>query len=265
MDFIKSTIMGVVQGATEFLPVSSSAHLVFSQHYLGFKNPQILFNVLLHFATLMAVLIYFREDIGSILRNFYKLKEIKSNGHCRTFWFVAAGSVPTAVIGYVFRDNIEEIFGNITVVALLLVFTGLLVFISDRIRRTTKNEIQTTIIDVIIIGTVQGLAILPGISRSGITIVVALLLGFNRRWAAKFSFLLAIPAIIGATVLELTRLTGDFNGHLVIIYSAGVISAFVVGYLSLRILMKILESRKLSYFSYYCWLIAAIVLLQQIL
>ncbi len=261
MSVIKSIILGIVQGAAEFLPVSSSAHLVFGQHYLGFSSPQIFFNVLLHFATLMVVLVHFRKDIGKIIVNLHKVREIKTNEYCRTFWLIAAGSVPTVIIGYVFRRRIEEVFDSVVIVAVLLIVTGIVVFISDRIRETSKDEIKTTIIDVLIIGAAQGLAILPGISRSGMTIVTALFMGLNRRWAARFSFLLSVPVILGATILELTDSAVDFSAHLMMVYAAGMISAFIVGWISLKVLIKILENRMFSYFSYYCWFIAILVLI----
>jgi len=265
MNILKSVFLGIVQGIAEFLPVSSSAHLVFAQHYLSVEEPQVLFDVMLHCATLVAVLIYFRKEIQSIVKNFYKLNEIRSNDSCRTFWLVVAGSIPAALIGYVFNEKIREVFGDVKAVALLLLVTGMIVFVSDRIRNTPKGRRETLLMDALIIGTAQGIAILPGISRAGATIFVALLMGLERKWAAEFSFLLSIPAIGGAMLLETMKSGSTVSGDLIRVYLAGGAVAFLAGYLSLGVLIRVLVNKKLKYLAFYCWFVAVLVFLQQLI
>jgi undecaprenyl-diphosphatase len=264
MNIIESIILGIIQGITEFLPVSSSAHLVFIQNYFCITEPQVFYDCLLHMATLAVIIVYFREDIKKIFLNSYKIKEVKTNQFSRVFWLIVAGTVPTVIIGYFFKDTIEAVFGKIMIVAVLLMITGVIVFISDRIGNNSKREMNTGIRDALIIGFAQGIAILPGISRSGITIVACIILGLNRQWSAKYSLLLSVPAILGATVLKLKDAGFIVQSGMVITYLSGIITAFIVGYLALKVFIRVLTERKLGYFAYYCWLVGLMVILSQI-
>ena len=253
MTFFESTFLGLVQGLTEFLPVSSSGHLVIIQKLLKLGE-QIEFDVFLHFATLIAVLIFFRNDILEILKGVLG----KSEAGLKTLIGIIIGSVPTAVIGLLFKDFFKESFSQPKTVAAMWIVTGFILWFSSIFSKSDtvdKNYSNTKITDFLLVGLFQGIAIMPGISRSGITISVALLLGFNRNWAFKYSMLLSIPAILGAGLLELKNFSVNTN------ILAGGIIAMLSGILALYILSKIVIGKKFRLFSYYLWTVGIIGLL----
>ncbi len=249
-------ILGLVQGLTEFLPVSSSGHLVIAKHFLGgVREPGILFEVLLHFGTLLAVLLYFRKELSSMLlalRHRGGLNEAELKEGRSMILVVMVGTLPTVVIALLFKDLFESLFESVGVVSLMLLVTGTLLFLSDRVKAAERSSIG--IKDAVIIGTVQGMAIIPGISRSGSTIATGLFRGIDGEKAATYSFLLSIPAILGAVVLEAKGISelrqGDFLPYLV-----GVCSAAGSGFLSIKLLMKVVAGRKLRFFAFYCWFV----------
>ncbi|MBI5573850.1 MAG: undecaprenyl-diphosphate phosphatase [Elusimicrobia bacterium] len=253
MGFFESTFLGLVQGLTEFLPVSSSGHLVIIQKLLS-VGEQIEFDVFLHFATLLAVLIFFRNDILEIIKGILG----KSEAGLKTLIGIIIGSAPTAVIGLLFNDFFEEKFSQPKTVAAMWIVTGFILWFSSMFSKSDtvdKNYSNTKITDFLLVGLFQGLAIMPGISRAGITISAALLLGFNRNWAFKYSMLLSIPAILGAGLLELKNFSVNTN------ILAGGIVAIISGILALYILSKIVIGKKFHYFSYYLWTVGIIGLL----
>jgi len=257
MTFFESTFLGLVQGLTEFLPVSSSGHLVIIQKLLS-VGEQIEFDVFLHFATLIAVLFFFRNDILEILKSVLG----KSEAGLKTLIGIIVGSVPTAVVGLLFNDFFEEKFSQPKTVAAMLIVTGFILWFSSnpaicgtKSDTVDKNYSNTKITDFLLVGLFQGIAIMPGISRSGITISVALLLGFNRTWAFKYSMLLSIPAILGAGLLELKNFSVNTN------ILAGGIVAMLSGILALYILSKIVIGKKFHLFSYYLWTVGILGLL----
>ncbi len=253
MTFFESTFLGLVQGLTEFLPVSSSGHLVIIQKLLS-VGKQIEFDVFLHFATLIAVLIFFRNDILEILKGVLG----KSESGLKILIGIIVGSVPTAVIALLFKDFFEEKFSQPKTVAAMLIVTGFILWFSSKFSKSDtvdKNYSNTKITDFLLVGLFQGIAIMPGISRAGITISVALLLGFNRTWAFKYSMLLSIPAILGAGLLELKNFSVNTN------ILAGGIIAMLSGILALYILSKIVSGKKFHIFSYYLWTVGIIGLL----
>ena len=254
MSIADALIMGLVQGVTEFLPVSSSGHLVLAKHYLGgIKETGILFEVLLHFGTLLAVLVYFKKEIFSVLLAFSSSDRMsgkeKTEGR-RLGIMVIVGTLPTIVIALLFKDLFESLFTSVRIVSIMLLVTGLFLFFSDKVKGATRRRLSAK--DALIIGTVQGLAIIPGISRSGSTIATGLFRGIKGESAASFSFLLTIPAILGAVVLHLKDITSlqsiDFVPYLV-----GVATAAISGFLSIKLLMKVVAGRNLKYFAFYCW------------
>lgn len=265
MDWIEAVVLGVVQGLTEFLPVSSSGHLVLFQHLFGVVEPELLFDICVHVGTLAAVLVVFYRDIAQILSALVRLPGrartaggfgalFSSRPEFRLMALIVVGCIPTAVLGILFAKMAEQLFGAVWLVGLTLVVTGTFLWFTRR-RKTAGRPIgQMQLKDALIIGLVQGLAIVPGISRSGATISAALYLGIDRDLAGRFSFLLAIPAILGALVLGLD---GEaFHTELPIVTIVlGSVTAAVVGYLALIILLKMVRRGHLYRFAPYCWLV----------
>lgn len=261
MSVFDAVLLAILQGLTEFLPVSSSGHLVLAQQLLNLHNPQIVsFDVFVHFGTLISVVIVLWNDIIEILRSFIKaLKTYKTKEeYKRTEYFhlgiaIIIGSIPAGIIGLIFHREIEEIFADPKFVAMNIVITGLILFLT-RLAKPIKGK-KVGIFSSIIIGLAQMVAILPGISRSGSTMSAALFLGIPPVQAARFSFLLSIPVIAGATLLATYKLIADGTtiGYLQIIICIAV-SAFA-GYVAIKLLLRIMEKGKFSWFSLYCLVI----------
>jgi undecaprenyl-diphosphatase len=267
-------ILGLVQGITEFLPVSSSGHLVILQNLLGMSEPQVLFDVMLHVGTLMAILVFFRKDIIDLIQSGVKILttgKLSDQPGERMLAAIVIGSVPTAVIGFLFAKHIEKMFASITAAGVGLIVTGFVLMATTWKGSRMAGEKDAplnriTFIQAVLIGTAQGIAIIPGISRSGATIAGALILGVPRELAARFSFLLAIPAIVGALALELK----DYSpaGHSISTSPtpgamlSGTLVAAISGIIALTLLLRIVKRGKISLFAYYCWalgLLAVIV------
>lgn len=256
MTLFQALFLGVVQGLAEFLPVSSSGHLAIAQHYLpGFTQPGVLFDVLLHVGTMFAVLLYFRREVGLLLSAPFRSGE-EARLYRRLLLLLAAGSVPTAVIGLSFKDFFEGLFHNLGAVSLMLLVTGTLLFLSERFRRGGRKEGDLSLSDALLTGTVQGAAIIPGISRSGSTIAALLLRGVDGETAARFSFLLALPAVFGAALLSLRDLQAVPAGEFPL-YLAGTGVAFFTGLLSIHCLLAVIRKKRLFAFALYCWLAGA--------
>ncbi len=262
MTILEAIVLGILQGITEFLPVSSSGHLVLMQHFLGIKESQVFFDVMLHFGTLGAVIIVYYELIRSLMRtgfatlfqaDFYRHPRltISNSTDLRLIWFLLLGSIPTGLIALLFKDSLEAIFGKPMVVAGMLIITGLILQLSSLGQRRRQTETPLRVWHTPLVGIVQGLAIIPGISRSGSTISISLLLGLSPQVAAQYSFLLSIPAILGAVILKLKDVGEITIAPAVII--AGTLTSFVVGYIALRFLLALLNRGKFSIFSYYCF------------
>jgi undecaprenyl-diphosphatase len=253
MTLLQAVLLGLIQGLTEFLPVSSSGHLAIAQHFLpGFDQPGLLFDVLLHLGTMLAVALYFRRELGNLLSSPFRQGD-EARLYRRLLLLLLAGSVPTAIIGLTFKDFFEGLFENIPLVALMLLVTGTLLFVSEKFRRGSRREGQLTLFDALVVGTVQGGAIIPGISRSGSTIAALLLRGVDGETAARFSFLLALPAVLGAALLSLRHLQQVTAADLPL-YLAGTGVAFAAGMLSIHCLMAVIRRRRLFAFAVYCWL-----------
>ncbi len=253
MTLLQALFLGLVQGLTEFLPVSSSGHLAIAQHFLeDFEQPGVLFDVLLHVGTMVAVILYFWREVLMLVTCYFRQGD-EARLYRRLLLLLIAGSVPTAIIGLTFRDFFEALFDNLTVVSLMLLVTGTLLFICERFRRIGRKEHELTLSDALVVGTVQSFAIIPGISRSGSTIAALLIKGVDGETAARFSFLLALPAVFGAALLS----AGDIQhvpAQNLPLYLAGTGVAFLSGLLAIRFLMGIIRRRRLSFFALYCWL-----------
>jgi undecaprenyl-diphosphatase len=265
MDHIDAVILGVVQGLTEFLPISSSGHLVLFQHLLGFREPELLFDAALHFGTLLAVCIHFRRDLramvvdaGWLIRQPFARTPHPPSSRLPLVWWIFVGSLPTALIGLMFKDAFEKAFGSVPLVGAMLLVTGTLLLLTRITTRFGTSKQTMGLLTALAIGTVQGIAIIPGISRSGATIACGLFLGLERELAARFSFLLSIPAITGALLLQLVE--GDAGrippGTLII----GVVASGLVGLLALRVLMGMVRRGRLSFFAPYCWIVGLVLL-----
>lgn len=267
MTILEAIVLGILQGITEFLPVSSSGHLVLMQRFLGIKESQIFFDVMLHFGTLGAVIIVYHQLIGSLIRtgfstlfqvDFYRHPRltVSNTPHLKLIWLLLLGSIPTGLIALLFRDTLEPIFGKPMVVAGMLIITGLILQLSRFGQKRRQTGIPLQAWHTPLIGIAQGLAIIPGISRSGSTISLSLLLGLSSQTAAQYSFLLSIPAILGAVVLKLKDAEALTIAPTVIV--VGALTAFIVGYIALRFLLAMLSRGKFSVFSYYCFALGII-------
>lgn len=258
---LKSIILGIVQGLTEFIPVSSSGHLVLANHFLRFELQDLTFEVMLHIGTLFSVLIYFRKDIYHLLDSLVKIKD-NSEEHTanrKILLYLAAATVVTGIIGITFKGLVESIFHNPLFSSLMLFVTGTIVFSSDFIKDKGIPSHKQGIFRSMIIGASQAFALLPGISRSGSTITASLAVGIKRAQAARFSFLLSIPAILGAALLDLRRITA-IDTSLYLGYLVGTIAAFISGYLVIALLLEMIKKRKLKYVAFYCWTVAVLTL-----
>lgn len=254
---VDAALLGLVQGLTEFLPVSSSGHLVLTASLLGLE-PNLLFDVLVHLATLIATVLYYRKDVVQVGASLVKAPSCGwatswSDPSFRLAMYVVAASVPTAAMGLGLKDLIESRFANPGYVGLFLTVTGALLALT-LLRKNSTSTTQLTLGLAILLGCVQGCAILPGISRSGSTIAVALLLGIAGKEAARFSFLMALPAISGATLLSLRKLEETQLEYGVILI--GFIAAGVSGWLALKWFIPLVEKGRLHIFTPYVWAVA---------
>jgi undecaprenyl-diphosphatase len=259
MDIFHAGLLGLIQGLTEFLPVSSSGHLAITQHFLpGFEQPGLFFDVLLHAATTLAVILYFRHEIWLLVSCYFRPREqARSDRHI--LHMLILGSVPTAIIGLAGKDFFTGLFENLLVVGCMLLVTALLLFLAERIRRDGRPLSQLNNSDALLVGVVQGLAIFPGISRSGATISCLLLRGLDGESAARFSFLLALPAVGGAMLLSLKDLQ-QVAVEALPAYALGALLAFLSGLFAIRCVLHIVRQKRLIGFAVYCLLVGSSII-----
>jgi len=274
VSLLEGILLGIVQGLTELLPVSSSAHLVFAQSLIeGFRQPGVLFDVMLHVGTTLAVALFFRREIGEILVALLpkgyrrslsgRLDTALNDGWVdtrrRLLLYLVVATAITGAIGLSFKDIIHDLFESPAFAAAMLLVTGTLLFLSDRVKHPVRTEAEMNLLDSIVIGAIQGIAVLPGISRSGSTITFGLFRGLEGETAARFSFLLSIPAIAGAAVLEARHADAVPPGEAAV-YASGAVAAGVVAYMTLKFLFSVVRKLNLRYFAYYFWIVGAAVL-----
>ena len=270
MNFTEAVALGVVQGVTEFLPVSSSGHLVLFQHLLGIKEPMLAFDISVHVGTLFAVVIFFFKDIIGILKSLLRLISVLPDKKAaaglmtedkgiRMALLIIAGSVPTAVLGLLFKEMAETLFSSVTLVGVTLLITGLILWCTKWTGENGHGIRRFSVKGGLTVGLVQGLAIIPGISRSGSTIAAGLFLGLDRETAARFSFLLSIPAIAGAGLLGAKDLIGQSNLPFMVI-AVGTLASCIVGYASLKFLVWVVGRGRLYLFAPYCAAIGILAL-----
>ncbi len=257
MNFHEALLLGLIQGLTEFLPVSSSGHLVVFQKILRFEEPPVFFDILVHFGTLLAIIIFFKKELREILT---KTMRAFSSGKIEkapsVIWFVVIGTFPAMILGLFLNSFTKTIFNSFFIVGIGLIITSILLTLSS-IKKTKKPK-SLTDFKALWIGFFQALAIFPGLSRSGSTVSAGIFTGLKRREAFNFSFYLAIPAILGALILQtrnLTNLECDLPNGLV-----GLIAAFFCGLLSLKIFRKVFLKGKILYFAFYCFFLGLVSL-----
>lgn len=257
MDSLVAAILGIVQGLTEYLPVSSSGHLVLGRELLGVEEPDLFFDIMVHVATLLVTVIFYRRAIGEMARETAADVRERIGGAtgdrplARLSWFILLGTIPTGLIGVVFKDTLESLFDAPRAACAMLLVTAAVLVGTRFTPPTGRDDREMTWKDALVIGTVQGLAIVPGISRSGSTIAAALFLGLDRELAARFSFLLSVPAILGALVLKLkdvgeTGLAVDGGAAAV-----GFVAALVTGFAALVALLPLVRRGRLHWFAFY--------------
>ena len=264
MTYLMAVILGAVQGVAEFLPISSSGHLTLLQYFFGMESTDNLFNILLHFATLLAVCVVYFEDIRDMIVEFFGLmgdlvKGKTSTGNPpearRMILLLIVGTLPLFVV-LLIKDHVEALGNYPPFISCALLVTGVLLFTSDRFAKGTKTARNATLKDVLLVGVAQGIATVPGLSRSGTTISAGMALGFDRKFAVRYSFLMSLPAVLGATILEVVDVlqsgTGIPEGMLPK-YALGMVVASVVGYCSIKLVNMLASKGKFGAFAYYCW------------
>lgn len=273
MDILQAIIIGIVQGLTEFLPVSSSAHLVFIQKLLGVES-SLAFDTFLHLGTLIAVLWFFRYDIYKMLRSWWlsiqdilrgRFKEgFYEDPYKRLAWYVILATIPVGIVGVLFEDSVDALFsGALYVPAFFLFVTGTILYLSQRMTSGKINYDTITKKEALFMGLGQACAILPGLSRSGTTIAAGLTIGLDKEFAAKFSFILSIPAILGAFVLQLKDIGSAMDANFLPVI-LGFAASIIAGYMAIKWMLDLIQNKSLDIFAYYCWLMGIIVFMGSI-
>ena len=271
MTYFSAIFLGLIQGIAEFLPISSSGHLAFFQEVVGILDGEenLFFDVLLHLGTLVAVFVAYWAEIKALVLEFFTMVGMRKlpKGQKpdrlsrRMILFIILATLPLFLILPV-KDYVEGLYTNAMFIGCAFLVTGLLLFLSDRLSHGNKDIKNATVVDVLLVGVGQALATVPGISRSGTTISAGLSRGFSREFAVKFSFLMSIPAVLGANILSLIDAIGEgIDWGLMPMYLAGVAAAAVSGYLAIRLLKYISQRDSFGGFSYYCWGIGLVTLI----
>jgi undecaprenyl-diphosphatase len=252
MTVLQGIALGVLQGLTEFLPVSSSGHLALAESFFGIESPGVAFEVFVHFGTAIAVICFFRHRIIAIIGAVvsFLLRREHDADEARLGLHLLIGTIPAALIGYFLADRVEAAFGNPALVSSLLIVTGCILWATRRLREGERP--RGTWKDALAIGSAQALAILPGISRSGSTIAAGLAVGLTRRAAAEFAFLLSVPVILGATAVSLGDAVGAADVPRAAI-AAGTVASFLAAIPAIAFLLKVVEAGRFSRFAWYCW------------
>lgn len=261
MSAFHSLLLGLLQGLTEFLPISSSGHLVLAERLLGLQGDDLAFVVFVHFGTMLATVTAFWPQIRGMIASsgrFIVRRSSSGDPHLMMAGLILVGSVPAALVGLLLEDGVERVFSSSMVVSIMLMVTGLIIWLTHYIR---SGERTMGIRESIVVGCAQALAILPGISRSGATISAALFQRVDRSKAVEFSFLLALPAILGATALKTVQLCkSPPSWSSLISLFLGTLTAYVSGYAAIRVLLRVVRRGKLRYFAFYCWAVGLLSL-----
>lgn len=275
MNYLMVVVLGVIQGVAEFLPISSSGHLTLFQHFFGMPEPDDLFNILLHFATLIAVFVYYRRDVWEMILEFFRFfgdlfshraRQGEPPVARRQILLLIVATLPLFLVLPI-KNYVESVGNYPEAVSCILILTGVILFVSDRMAKGRKNARNTTLKDAALIGVAQGFATLPGLSRSGSTIATGMALGLERKFAVRFSFLMSLPAVLGATILEVVDVAseGTFDGTMLPKYLLGMVIAGVVGYFSIGLVNLLAAKGRFGAFAYYCWIAGGVFLVLSIL
>ena len=270
MSILSSMILGLVQGVSEFLPISSSGHLSLFQHFfnLATSDGSLFFDVLLHLGTLIAIFVYYWKDIVKLVKSLIHLiqcvfskkerQKVKRLAPAeRMVLMIIVATLPLFVILPI-KDLVEGLYGNTIFVGCTLLATGVILFLSDRMARGKKGPKSATLLDALLVGVGQAVAVVPGLSRSGTTISAGMLRGFSRRFAVRFSFLMSIPAVLGANILTIGDAAQQgIDTSMLPAYIVGTIVAAVSGYFAIRLVNLLANKGKFGNFAYYCWGIGA--------
>lgn len=260
MDWFQAVILALIQGLTEFLPVSSSAHLILPSQVLGWPDQGLAFDVAVHLGTLAAVVAYFRHDIISVVQGLLRAaSEKRLNNEARLGFAVVIGTIPAVVIGFLAKDFIETSLRSSLVIACSTVFFGLLLWYADKKGSRSLGIEQLTLVQGLLIGLAQALALIPGSSRSGTTITMAMLLGFDRNTSARFSMLLSIPLILGASLLKTNDLLASTDPVPWAMIALGVAVAAISAYLCIHYFLKLLDRIGMTPFVIYRLVLGAIL------
>ncbi|MEW8973461.1 MAG: undecaprenyl-diphosphate phosphatase [Tissierellaceae bacterium] len=274
MSLIEAIVLGVFQGIAEFLPISSSGHLVLLQNLFNITEGNLFFAEMLHFGTLISIIVVYFSDILNIVVDMLKLlgnlirrkKITRLSDYQKLGLLIIVGSIPTAIIGLSLEDFFESLYTSILPIGIAFIVTGFLLWIAEKKTFQNKNIKNMTFLDSIFIGTFQGIAIVPGISRSGSTIVAGLFRGLDKSFATEYSFLLALPATFGAFLLGIRDVVKGGSGVSIDLpLIIGVALSTIVGIISIKLLMKLIKRNKLYYFSYYLWILGALTIVSQII
>lgn len=282
MSLLEAILMGIIQGVTEFLPVSSSGHLALFKILFNVEDVGLLFDVILHLGTLIAIFaVYYKDiwkmicegcaivadvcrNIGIFFSNIANKKKggyhrVVCNGYRKFVMLVIVSTIPTGIIGVLDADLVEMASKILIVPGICLILTSILLLIADRCKNGEKLPRQVTYSNAFIIGIAQGVATMPGLSRSGTTIVACLLSGFDRRFAVKYSFIMSIPAVLGSLVFELPELANvSFSNSEIVYYLVGMVVAAVVGYICIKTMLYVVRQKKFTGFAIYCFLVGVI-------
>lgn len=259
MDLSQSIILGITQGITEFLPISSSGHLILVPKIFGWNDPGLSFTVALHWGTLFSVITYFYKDWVKIFKNaFVHADNTDHNNQNKILYFIAIATIPGALAGYFLENFAETIFRNTALVSYALIAAGIILYFADKLGAKNRETHDITLKTALIIGLSQALAIIPGISRSGITITAALFIGLSGKDAAHFSFLLATPIIMGAGIIKLPDI---FNSGIDGLFIAGFLSSAIAGFLSIQWLLKYAQTKSYFIFAIYRLLLGLMFLI----
>ena len=273
MTYFMAILLGLVQGIAEFLPISSSGHLALMQHFFsGMQEPDNLYTILLHFATLIAVCIVYWQDIVSMIVEFFRGlaalftrrggRETEPPAARRLVMLVILGTLPLVLVLPI-NDKLDALSSHPAFIACALMVTGFLLFFSDRMAKGRKTERTARVTDALLVGVAQCIATVPGLSRSGTTIAAGMALGFDRKFAVRYSFLLSLPAVLGATLLQLIKTVkaGGIDMSLLPKYLVGMVVAGVVGYFSIQLVKLLADKGKFGKFAYYCWAVGIVALI----
>ena len=257
LDFLKAVVLGLIQGLTEFLPISSSAHLRIFPELFGWGDPGAAFTAVIQIGTELAVLIYFRHDIARIgsawVRSLFD-PSLRGTLDARMGWFIIIGSLPIVLLGVLLKDVIEKDFRSLWIIGTTLIVLGIVLGVADRIGKSNRGLKQMTITHAIYLGLAQAAALVPGVSRSGATISMGRFLGYERETATRFAFLLAIPAVVGAGIFELKEIPGGDNAYGPVPTLVATVVSFVVGYAAIAWLLRYVSTK--SYLPFVIYRIA---------